>query len=133
MSPQVTRLVEETFYLQRLEINNGFTLSVLRKSWPGLFTPLSLVKHFELLTSVELHGILERNFLSRAKDITSFLRTLNTKKLCEHFWAVDKIENPDEIIVFLSSIAIYFKEDIGSLFLASEVSNYQIYLKLKTK
>lgn len=117
--------IEETYCLQRYEINRGSGIKQLLKDWPNLFTEVGLKHHFQLLTAINVEEKLASSIDAKISDYWKFFRCQKKKEFVSKIMAIEaKKENPEfnEYIGLLQAMAAYFGEDISKFILTSEVS-----------
>ncbi len=64
---EVTKLMTDTYYLQRKDICNGIPTVELNKEWPFLLTYKCLVNHFHMLTEINPQSVMEESLHARNK------------------------------------------------------------------
>ena len=64
---EVTKLMTDTYHLQRKDICSGMPIVELNKEWPFLLTCKCLVNHFHMLTEINLQSAMEVSLHARNK------------------------------------------------------------------
>ncbi|XP_028432949.1 uncharacterized protein LOC114555050 [Perca flavescens] len=119
--PQVKKLMDSTFYLQRSHINvvPTPTIATLKAKWPYLFSHKGLYSHFELLTDIPVLRSLDLAMEECGKVIVEMFKTKPTNArmkevLCQ---LDDDVELSYQVIHLLLS---HFSEDVSGLIVLAD-------------
>jgi hypothetical protein len=104
---QIKKYMEETYGLQRLDINRDSSVNYIREQWPYLFDELHLKKHFKQLTGSRLGNFSE--MLDRSKG--AIIAHLSTSKAKEITKVLPKIAADHVDVKALKLVCAHFKED----------------------
>lgn len=125
------KLLNDTFYSQRKEINSRTPVEELMKRWPLLFTNEGLCQHFLILMEINFYEKFNDSLSRKGYRIFSYLKTLPQKKNIKKMESVlETCSNNKEtdILTLLRLLAIYFDEDVGQILCAVDVSIFSDYL-----
>ena len=104
----VDKAMEETYFMQRQDINSNMPLESIQDKWPFLFVPKYYLKHFEKLTS------------SNPRDnLTESLK--EKKELLFKFYKKETTGEQRSILHLILLVVSDLKEPTDSLFLFFEV------------
>lgn len=123
----VKKLLQETYYTLRKQINNGDSIVNIKKEWPLLFSREGIYDHFESLVGFDIFQKLTNSVASKGFRIISYLKSIsNTKKHKENFqqWIakLDLHGNDPDLSILLCLLMVYFDENIQDLFITVDVS-----------
>ncbi len=122
--PEVKKLVDSTFYLQRSHINvvPTPTIASLKTKWPYLFSQKGLYSHFELLTDIPVLRSLELAMEECGKAIVEMFKTKPTNARMKEVLRQrdDDVELSYQVIHLLLS---HFSEDVSGLIVLADVSS----------
>ncbi|XP_015922196.1 uncharacterized protein [Parasteatoda tepidariorum] len=113
-------LMNQTYYLQRKEINEGAKISDLLIEWPLLFHSTFMLQHFETLTDKNIIEKLGSTIDSKGKDFITFFLACEEKEVKS---LIIQNNGKNIVLLILFGIAKYFNEDISILVKMSEVLN----------
>jgi hypothetical protein len=132
----VAILMEETYCLQRHDINDGMDATDLKASWPFLFSPIGIDVHCKQLTGVSLLEAMAASFNSKTAPMLSYFKT--SSKRCslvlsriEAAKAALKNDSPS-VIGLLLLLAAHFNDKEDGLVLTKDVS-YCVFQSFKCK
>lgn len=113
------KLLKETYYIQRKDINNGLKILKLTEEYPPLFLDIGMFLHFKLLTNIDVLKTLEESISLKGKDIISFLGSCGKKNI-NFLYGIKEEKN--ELLCIILGISRYFDEDLSFLITLSPVS-----------
>ncbi|ROL50093.1 hypothetical protein DPX16_1106, partial [Anabarilius grahami] len=119
--PEVKKLMDSTFYLQRSHINvvPTPTIASLKTKWPYLFSQKGLYSHFELLTDIPVLRSLELAMEECGKAIVEMFKTKPTNARMKEVLRQhdDDVELSYQVIHLLLS---HFSEDVSGLIVLAD-------------
>lgn len=123
--PRVIKLLKDTFYTQRIQINRNFTTVQLMENWPLLFSKSGLYLHSEMLLGFNIKEVFENELKKKGKKTADCLMSIpvgSNKKLESVVKTLKKHEGEDINAAFiLMLIQGYFGEN-GTIFKVVDVS-----------
>lgn len=119
-------LMQQTYCLQRADINMGMNAAELQEAWPSLFTALGIATHFEQLTEIPLLATMTSAMDRKAATIVDFLKS-SSKKCAPVLLRLDEAKaelgnNSPMVVGILLLLASHFGENADSLVLSRDVS-----------
>ena len=116
-----------TFFIQRLDINSGASITVLMKDWPFLFTRAGMSCHFQLLVGLNIEETLCSALDSKVPRILSFMKTVNKRAVVSTLSEVNLSkrmygEQTSQTCAVVLLVMAYFDEQPDNLFILTEVS-----------
>jgi hypothetical protein len=119
-------LMQQTYCLQREDINVGMNAAELQEEWPSLFTALGIETHFEQLTEIPLLVTMTSAMERKAATIVDFLKS-TSKKCTAVLLRLDEAKaefgnNSPMVVGVLLLLASHFGENVDSLVLTRDVS-----------
>lgn len=106
----VRKLMTETYCIQRTTINKGSPVNTVQEEWPFLFEAVHLFDHTSTLLGFPVQTKMAEELSKKGKSIKDFLDSKGMK--------MQQGEDPVQLV---SSVAKYFKENPGHLFYQDEV------------
>ena len=126
----IERQLDQTYYMQRRQLNAGDSIPQLLKDWPFLFTEVGMGLHFKKLTDINLKETVLEAIEKKQPKIISFMESLKTKKPIAELMAEVKTVMMETKSgecqtegMFLAVMA-YFGEDSSMFILRTDVSTY---------
>ncbi|KAG8176820.1 hypothetical protein JTE90_003448 [Oedothorax gibbosus] len=121
----VKKLLQETYYTVRIQINNGNSIASLKEEWPLLFSQEGIYDHFESLVGFDILEKFSDSVASKGFRLMSYLKSVSkVQKYKEKFQQWIGIlelescsENPN-LCPLICLLMVYFKENIEDLFIA---------------
>lgn len=121
--------MEKTYPSQRFTINNGPSITNIKKEWPFLLEEEYLLNHYKMLMGHDIYDKFFEAIPMKGKKIVKFMRT---KRDCHIIQYIDVIDNWKEILQnscleIVGSILLlmaYFNEDAEVLFQFHKASIY---------
>ncbi|GBM73233.1 hypothetical protein AVEN_84503-1 [Araneus ventricosus] len=115
----VDSLMDNTYPLQRLDVNEKLPLALIKKNWPFLCVRKYILLHAEKLVGFPIAEKFEGAVRDRIPEVFSFLRSVSTKRLRN----VD-LELQHQHLNYIPALAAYFEEDYNVIFKIFEVILY---------
>ncbi len=125
----IEKQLEQTYYLQRRQINAGDSVPELLNSWPFLFTEVGIGLHFKKLTDIDLKETFLGTLEKKQQKIMSFMKSLSKKSISDIMAEVSTVkleEKSDECETegMILAIMAYFGEKPDLLILRTDVSTH---------
>ena len=112
---KVDKLMSNSFFAQRLDINQEIDIHALRDKWPYLFLENNLLKHFEILTEVNQQRLVE----SMANQRDHLFHYLQSSKKSSVQDLLSGAECSDALIIL--GLLAELNEDVEALILVKDV------------
>lgn len=122
---EMIKLLTDTYFLQRQDINNGLKMENLVKEWPFLFVDIGMLYHFKLLTNIDIMNTLENSMIVKGKEIIYFLSSCRKKNFIFNH---EINEDISELLWILLGVTKYFEEQESFFITLSPVNMHFISL-----
>ncbi|GBO19475.1 hypothetical protein AVEN_70730-1 [Araneus ventricosus] len=110
-SRRVDSLMNNTYPLQRLDVNKKLPLALIKENWPFLCVRKYMLLHAEKLVGFPVAEKFEGAVRDRIPEVFYFLRSFATKRLRN----VD-LELQHQHLNYIPALAAYFEEDCNVIF-----------------
>ena len=121
--------MSKTFYLQRVDINNGLSMKEIKERWPFFTCAKYMNDHFQSLTSVNPESCIKSFLSSDAEKLMKYFTSLgNAVKQCLYIEKKMKLssqcmpEGHIQLIAIINMLAASLKEKAENIFLKIEAS-----------
>lgn len=128
----VQTFVQETYPLQRQEINSGMEVGIILSEWPVLGNYHGLLAHFRILTGINIMEAMPGKVKEISGKLVSYLTSNNhpqalqdqNREILGEIQRSRLLSKNDEasIIGLIKLLTSYFKEDLATLFYLVNVS-----------
>lgn len=120
----VKKLVQSTYYTQRVDINKGTSIMALSQEWPFLFKEAGMAVHYQCLTGVGLVESFLANVDKKGRRLLDFLNSVSAPKRKQVLDALIKFQNEraqsdgcsEEVIKMVFLLLAHFGEKEENLF-----------------
>lgn len=123
---QIKKLLEDTYYTLRKDINLKKDINYLFKEWPLLFTKEGLLDHFKMLTGVDIQIKVNEAISSKGLRIYTFLKSLPCSKKLDNMnmGLPNGVDDDPDLATLIILLMCYFSEKIDELFQTIDVSKF---------
>lgn len=121
---QIKKLLEDTYYTLRRDINLKKDVNYLFKEWPLLFTKEGLLDHFKMLTDVDIEIKVNEAISSKGFRIYTFLKSLLCSKKLDNMELLNRDDDDPDLATLIILLTCYFGEKFDELFQPIDVSKF---------
>lgn len=123
----IVNLMEQTYCLQRLDINSGLDAGALADLWPFLLTPQGISTHFRQLTDIDLLEVMAAAFNQKGTALLKYFQACSKK--CATVLAMlesakQELENESPtVIALVLLLQAHFGEKNDAIIIVKDVSS----------